>query len=47
MPETIDDARKLIETRLAEIRAEASELERALLGLGEGPARRRGGGGGT
>jgi DNA-binding transcriptional ArsR family regulator len=40
--ETIDDARHLIETRLAEIRAEAGQLERALAGLGKETARRPG-----
>jgi hypothetical protein len=33
--ETIADARRLIENRLAEIRAEASDLQRALVGLTE------------
>jgi hypothetical protein len=46
--DTIDDARRLIERRLAEIRTEASDLERALVGLADGsdprpsgPRRRR------
>ena len=34
--DTIDDARKLIESRLAEIEAEGGRLERALTSLGEG-----------
>lgn len=42
MPETIDDVRQLIETRLAEIQAETRELEGALSGLREGTARRPG-----
>ena len=42
MSKPIDDARQLIETRLAEIRAESEDLERALGGLGEGTDRRRG-----
>jgi hypothetical protein len=38
----IDDARRLIESRLAEIEAEARRLERAVASLGEGsPSRRR------
>jgi hypothetical protein len=37
---TIDDACQLIETRLAEIHAEAKDLERALSGLGERTGRR-------
>jgi hypothetical protein len=38
----IDDARRLIESRLAEIEAEARRLERAVVSLGEGsPSRRR------
>jgi hypothetical protein len=39
---TIDDARNLIQSRLAEIDAEARQLERALASLGEGggPGRR-------
>lgn len=45
MPDTIDDARRMIESRLAEIAVEASQIERALSHLGEGaiarPARRR------
>jgi hypothetical protein len=38
----IDDARRLIESRLAEIEAEAGRLERALASLGEGSRPRRG-----
>jgi hypothetical protein len=41
MPDPIDDARRLIETRLAEIEAEARRLERAVASLGEGSGRRR------
>jgi hypothetical protein len=41
MPDPIDDARKLIESRLAEIEAEARRLERAVASLGEGSGRRR------
>jgi MarR family len=41
MPDPIDDARQLIQSRLADISAEARQLERALVGLGEGPARKR------
>lgn len=43
MPNTIDDARRLIESRLSELEAEAKQLERALVSLGEGsgPRRRR------
>jgi hypothetical protein len=37
----IDDARRLIETRLAEIEAEARSLERAVAILGEGSSSRR------
>jgi hypothetical protein len=40
---TIDDARRLIESRIAEIEAEAKDLRRAVVGLGEtGAAKRRG-----
>jgi DNA-binding transcriptional ArsR family regulator len=38
MPDVLDDARALIESRLAEIEAEAGRIERALAGLGEGSA---------
>jgi hypothetical protein len=38
---TIDDVRQLIETRLTDINAEAKQLERALVGLGERTAPRR------
>jgi hypothetical protein len=43
VPDTIDDARQLIESRLAELEIEAEQLERALgsLGEGSGPRRRR------
>jgi hypothetical protein len=43
VPDTIEDARRLIESRLAELQAEARQLERALASLGEGsgPSRRR------
>jgi hypothetical protein len=43
VPNTIDDARRLIESRLSELEAEAKQLERALVSLGEGsgPRRRR------
>jgi hypothetical protein len=37
---TIDDARRLIESRLAEIRTEAGQLERVLSALGETSASR-------
>ena len=40
MSKTIDDARQLIETRLAEIHAEAKDLERALSGFEERTGRR-------
>jgi hypothetical protein len=36
VPTTIDDARSLIQSRLAELDAEAQDLERALVSLGEG-----------
>jgi len=39
--DTIDDARRLIESRLAEISAEVGGLERALTGLQEGGPRGR------
>jgi len=46
VPDTIDAARRMIESRLAEIVAETEQLERALTHLGEGsprgPGRRRG-----
>jgi hypothetical protein len=43
MPNTLDDARQLIQSRLADLDAEAKQLERALasLGKGSGPRRRR------
>ncbi|MCW2980478.1 MAG: hypothetical protein JWO14_2205 [Solirubrobacterales bacterium] len=41
MTDTIDDARQLIQSRLADISAEARQLERALVGLGEGTVRKR------
>jgi hypothetical protein len=43
MPSTIDDARQLIQSRLADLDAEAKQLDRALASLGEGdtPPRRR------
>jgi hypothetical protein len=43
MPDTVDEARKLIETRLAEIDAEARSLKQAIVGLGERAAGPRGG----
>ena len=45
MPDVLDEARKLIESRLAEIEAETNKLERAVASLGEGsvtPRRGRG-----
>jgi hypothetical protein len=42
VPDTIDAARQMIESRLAELRDEAAQLERALAHLGEGSPRRRG-----
>jgi hypothetical protein len=36
VPNTIDDARRLITTRLADIDAEAKSLERAVVSLGDG-----------
>jgi hypothetical protein len=41
MPDLIDDARTLIASRLADLDAEAKELERALVSLGEGSVSRR------
>jgi hypothetical protein len=41
MPDTIDDARQLIESRLTELDAEAKKLARALASLGEGNTSRR------
>jgi hypothetical protein len=43
VPDTIDDARRLIQSRLDELDTEAKQLERALASLGEGsgPPRRR------
>jgi hypothetical protein len=41
MPDPIEGARKLIASRLAELDSEAKQLERALVGLGEGSAPRR------
>jgi hypothetical protein len=43
MPNPIDDARQLISSRLADLDAEAKQLQRALAGLGEGsgPYRQR------
>jgi hypothetical protein len=38
---TIDDARSLIQTRLADIAAEMRQLERAVASMGEGTARKR------
>jgi type II secretory pathway component HofQ len=40
MPEPLDAARNLIQSRLADLDAEAKRLERALAGLGEGRAPR-------
>jgi MarR family len=40
VPNPIDDARQLIQSRLADLDAEAKSLERALAGLGEGHAPR-------
>ena len=42
MPEAIDHARELIQSRLAELDTEAKDLERALVSLGEKVARRSG-----
>lgn len=51
MPDTIDDARRMIESRIAEIETEARQLEPALAHLvgsqGTGPRRRRARGKGT
>ena len=41
MANAIDDARSLIQARLADLDAEAKSLERALAGLGEGSKVRR------
>jgi hypothetical protein len=41
VPDLIADARSLMQSRLAEIQAEATKLERALASLGEGSSRRR------
>ena len=41
MPDVLDAARQLISSRLADLDAEAKQLERALAGLGEGSARKR------
>jgi hypothetical protein len=41
LPEAIDRARTLIQTRLAELNAEARDLERALASLGERATPRR------
>jgi hypothetical protein len=41
MPTTIDDARQLIQSRLADLDAEAKQLRGALASLGEGSARKR------
>jgi hypothetical protein len=43
LPDAIDDARQLIQSRLADLDVEAKQLERALASLGEGsgPRRRR------
>lgn len=41
MPNAIDRARSVIQARLAELDAEARDLERALASLGERPAPRR------
>lgn len=41
MPDAIDRARSVIQSRLAELNAEARDLERALVSLGERPAPRR------
>jgi hypothetical protein len=42
MPDLIDDARSLIQSRLADLDTEVQSLERALVGLGEGSPSRRG-----
>jgi hypothetical protein len=41
VPDPIDDARNLIQSRLAELDAEAKQLGSALANLGEGSARKR------
>ena len=41
MPDTIDSARQLIQSRLADLDAEAKSLERALASLGEGVSTKR------
>jgi hypothetical protein len=41
LPDTIDNARQLIQSRLAELEAEAKSLERALASLGEGVGGKR------
>lgn len=41
MSKSIDDARRLIQSRLSDIAAETRELERAVAGLGEGSSSRR------
>jgi hypothetical protein len=40
MPDALTDARRLIESRLAEIETEAKRLERAVAGMGEKSPRR-------
>lgn len=40
MPDPIDDARNLIQSRLTDLAAEVKHLERALVGLGDGTARK-------
>jgi hypothetical protein len=41
MPDLLDDARNLIESRLAEIEAEAKQLEKAVASMGEESVPRR------
>ena len=41
MPDALDDARSLIQSRLTDLDAEAKSLERALVSLGEGSAPKR------
>ncbi len=41
MPDTIDNARRLIQSRLTDLDAEAKQLERALASLGEGAGAKR------
>jgi hypothetical protein len=43
LPDALDDVRSLIQSRLLDLDAEAKQLERALIGLGDGsgPRRRR------